>query len=174
MTVLANTAKHLTPFFMAAMLVAGCETATEESEPDFTAELQELVTGKLLSNGTLWLSRTPAAIEAVGLEVEGITQSGVRYVSLTEFESGATFFGIGFSSGKMAETSTVVHCSKNVNVPTGWIKFGRCVENVLNHCEGVWGRMNGNRFEVTGYNATYNDDGTILLTPCTIPDPHKG
>ncbi len=163
-------AARFTPLLVAALLLAGCEAVVHEPEPDFPAELEELFSDKLPFNGTLWLSRTDAAIEAVGIKVEGRTPSGVRYASLTAFESGATFFGIGFTSGKMAEAAEVVHCSINVHNPLGWVNFGKCVENVLEHCEGVWGRMNGNRFEVT----SYNNDGTILLTPCTIPDPHKG
>lgn len=168
------TAKRFTPFLVAALFVAGCEAITDEPEPDFAAELQELIADKLPLNGTLWLARSAEAIDAMGIEVEGATQSGVHYASLTAFESGATFFWIGFSGGKMAEAATKVHCSKNMNVSTSWIKFGRCAKKTLEHCGGVWGRMNGNRFEVTRYNATYNDDNTTLLTPCIIPDPHKG
>lgn len=164
------TAKRFTSFLVAALFVAGCEVITHEPEPDFATELQELVADKLPSNGTLWLARNTEALDAVGIEAEGTTQSGVRYASLTAFESGATFFGIGFTSDKMAEAATKVDCSKNVNVSTGWINFGRCAKNTLEHCGGVWARMNGNRFEVTGYNATYNDDKTTLLTPCNIPD----
>ncbi len=167
-------AKRCTPLLVAALFVAGCEAITDEPEPDFTAELQELVADKLPSNGSLWLARSPEALEAMGLEVEATTQSGVRYASLTAFESGATFFGIGFWGSEMAEAAAEVHCSENVNVSTGWIKFGRCTKKALEHCGGVWGRMNGDRFEVTGYNASYNDDNTTRLTPCTIPDPHEG
>lgn len=168
------TAKRFTPFLVAALFVAGCEAITDEPEPDFTAELEELVADKLPSNGSLWLARSPEALEAMGLEVEAATQSGVRYASLTAFESAATFFGIGFSGGKISEAATKVHCSISVNVSTGWIKLGRCSKITLEHCGGVWGRTNGDRFEVTGYNATYNDDSTTLLTPCTIPDPYEG
>lgn len=161
---------RFTPLLVAALLLAGCEAVVHEPEPDFAAELEALFSDELPLNGTLWLSKTDAGIEAAGIEVEGRTPSGVRYASLTAFESGATFFGIGFTSGKMAEAAGVVHCSKNIRNPFGWTNFGRCIEHVLEHCEGVWSRMNGNTVEVTGYNATYNDDGTILLTPCAIPD----
>ncbi len=168
------TAKRFTPLLVTALYIAGCEAITDEPEPDFVAELQGLVADKLPSNGSLWLASSPEALEAMGLEVEAATQSGVRYASLTAFESAATFFGIGFSGDKMADTATKVHCSISVNVSTGWIKLGRCAKTALEHCGGVWGRMNGDRFEVTGYNAPYDDDNTTLLTPCTIPDSQEG
>lgn len=72
------TAKRFTPFLVVALFVAGCDAITDEPEPDFATEFQELVADKLPPNGSLWLARSPEALEAMGLEVEAATHSGVR------------------------------------------------------------------------------------------------
>lgn len=112
-------------------MVAGCEQAIEESAHDFGAEFQELFTDHIPPDGTVWLAKTSEVVEAVGIEAEEGTSSGVRFATLSAFESGTTFFGISFTHRKMVESAGMVHCSKNVSSPIDWRAIGRYIDEVL-------------------------------------------
>ena len=163
-----RTAWSLTLLFV--LVLVGCERTHDAANSAFAVELQELITGRIPPSGTLWLARSAEALEAVGLEAEGELAGSVQFASLAPFESGATFFGIGFAQDAMAEAAETVHCAQDVNRTAGWIQLASCVDQVLDTCAGTWGLNSEAAFEVTGYHASFQENGSPLLTPCSFHD----
>ena len=79
---------------------------------------------------------------------------------------------IAFGLKGYAKTMAVVDCRIRTHGLTGRQEFQDCVANILAHCDGVWitKSEDGKWYEADGHNATYNSDGTILLSPCDVPE----